>query len=476
LTFGYTGSRSEANGFYVANAHVDVADLAKAKINIESGLKSAVKDVYQNKTAANFTNLASLVYKQFNGILDANAVKVTRADGNSLYSQYGVAAFAFKPLSFAFNPSLSYSIPTLDFDIPSLDDIKFDFDLADLNFDFNFDVNFDLNFNLDDFKIEIGEIELGSIDLSGVNPSVEVSFTYQYPKFYKDSETGEYLIEQDADGEMVMEDKEGHTTVDLTNFMGDLSKEMGDAINEQINEAISSMIADLNTSLKDQIQTQLLDQLSSKLNEQIAGQINEQINNLATDLNSSINDLLGDLSSQINDQVSSSLSGYQTYLDKLQTVVDRVNNIINRVNNVNVFSKIHTALQGVLIYQDNNGKFGRVSATKSAPSVFKVKNGNAIVLHPTSLTAEILAPAYKKFVGVTNVWSNNSNASAQGGDQGCLAAAKKANSQNYFDEVIEGSRYGVPFVAEAGYTYEIVYSALDYQGKVSQRKFYIKVI
>ncbi len=482
LTFGYSRGAS-ANGFYEATATLKKEDISKAKINVnKSALVSAVKDLYQNKTAANFSNIASTLYSQVNSVLDANAVKAawTNEDGsaNSVYSQYGIAAFAFKPLSFAFDPSFSYTIPNyFDFNLPSLDDIKFDFDLGDLDLNLDFDISFDLNFDLDDFKIEIGKIELGSIDLSGVNPTVEVSFSYDYPKFEKDPVSGEYVIVQDENGEMVMEDKEGHTTVDLTNFMSDLSKEMGDAINDQINTAISSMIADLNTSLKEQIKTQLLDQLSEKLNEQIASSINEQINNMATDLNNSINDLLGDLSSEINNQISSTLSNYQSYLDKLQSLIDRVNRVINRVNNINVGDKIHQYLQATLVYEGNSGNYARVSSMKSAPTVFKVSGGNAIILHPTSLSAEIIAPAYKKFVGVTNVFKNSDlSKSAQGGDANCLAAAKSANSAKYIDEVIDGSRYGVPFVGQAGYTYEIAYAALDFQGKVSMRKYYIRVI
>jgi hypothetical protein len=134
-------------------------------------------------------------------------------------------------------------------------------------------------------------------------------------------------------------------------------------------------------------------------------------------------------------------------------------------------------LQATLVYEGNSGNYARVSSMKSAPTVFKVSGGNAIILHPTSLSAEIIAPAYKKFVGVTNVFKNSDlSKSAQGGDANCLAAAKSANSAKYIDEVIDGSRYGVPFVGQAGYTYEIAYAALDFQGKVSMRKYYIRVI
>jgi hypothetical protein len=45
------------------------------------------------------------------------------------------------------------------------------------------------------------------------------------------------------------------------------------------------------------------------------------------------------------------------------------------------------------------------------------------------------------------------------------------------NEVIPGERLSVPFYADqAGYTYEIIYSALDYRGVTSTRKFYLQVV
>ena len=88
---------------------------------------------------------------------------------------------------------------------------------------------------------------------------------------------------------------------------------------------------------------------------------------------------------------------------------------------------------------------------------------------PTSFNAEILVPAYKKFVAVTNVWDNNT-----GAEVASKVATTNNNNAN-FNTVLEGNRYGVAFQAEKGYTYEIFYSALDFSGKISQRKYYVTV-
>ena len=86
----------------------------------------------------------------------------------------------------------------------------------------------------------------------------------------------------------------------------------------------------------------------------------------------------------------------------------------------------------------------------------------------------MLAPAVKKFVGVTNVFK--ASASAQKGNAECKAALDAVNQGWYFNKVIPGNRYGIAVEnLKAGYTYEIFYSALDFQGKISARKFYVTV-
>ena len=108
--------------------------------------------------------------------------------------------------------------------------------------------------------------------------------------------------------------------------------------------------------------------------------------------------------------------------------------------------------------------------------MLRLSGGNAVRLFPTTYNAEIAVPTFKKFVAVTNVYGPNGE-TAQGGDATCLSLLDKANAQTYMNEVIPGERLSVPFYADqAGYTYEIVYSALDYRGVTSTRQFFIKVV
>ena len=51
---------------------------------------------------------------------------------------------------------------------------------------------------------------------------------------------------------------------------------------------------------------------------------------------------------------------------------------------------------------------------------------------------------------------------------------KTANAQSGIMEVFEGNRVVVPFTGQTGYKYEILYSALDFEGNTSNKKYYIQ--
>ena len=50
-----------------------------------------------------------------------------------------------------------------------------------------------------------------------------------------------------------------------------------------------------------------------------------------------------------------------------------------------------------------------------------------------------------------------------------------ANAGAGLNEVIDGGYSEISFDAKSGYTYEILYSAADYAGKVVTKKFYLSV-
>ena len=160
----------------------------------------------------------------------------------------------------------------------------------------------------------------------------------------------------------------------------------------------------------------------------------------------------------------------EPYINKLNYWTSRLNGYMERfedvANNVNAF------LQVTMLYKGKDNQFHQLSNSKECPTVF-AGEGLANVF-ATSYTGEIIAPAFKKFIGVTNVFKDGD--SAQNGCTDCKAALEAVNDGEYFNEVFPGSRYGVAIEnMKKGYTYEIFYSALDYSGKISARKFYVTV-
>jgi hypothetical protein len=176
----------------------------------------------------------------------------------------------------------------------------------------------------------------------------------------------------------------------------------------------------------------------------------------------------------VKDQV---VSGVGNYMDKAEPYINKLNYWTSRLNGYmerfeDVANNVNAFLQVTMLYKGKDNQFHQLSNSKEYPTVF-AGEGLANVF-ATSYTGEIIAPAFKKFIGVTNVFKDGD--SAQNGCTDCKAALEAVNDGEYFNEVFPGSRYGVAIEnMKKGYTYEIFYSALDYSGKISARKFYVTV-
>ena len=441
LTFGYT--RAASNGFYVAKATLDPAKVKDVKINIEPGLKSdlgqLLRDFRDRKKTVSLTSLITNIYNQFNGILDANGVKAAWADSlgdHAVYSQYNVAATAFKPLSYKFlydkdlskfNIRQFNKIGYVDLGLKDFD-IKIELDSIKLNSDM--DIQFtEVSFNVDSMKIDV---------------IVDVSTTVEQPVY----ENGELKYE---DGKPVFENKEivirDTVPVDLTQDMKDFAEKLADQFNDQI---------------------------AGDMSGQINSEINRQLSQIETTINETLQGMIGNINDQLDD-VNDLIGQFNGYQDKANSYIDRVNSYINRLNSFttrinNYINNANHYLQTTVLYDNGKGELHQLSASPVMPS-FMSKTA-AAVLHPTSYTAELVAPASKKFIAVTRVKCNGTWRTD---------LAKEANEANaeFFNKVLAGKTKAVKFVlpssAHKGDLYEIVYSGLDYSGYTSTRKYYISV-
>ena len=148
--------------------------------------------------------------------------------------------------------------------------------------------------------------------------------------------------------------------------------------------------------------------------------------------------------------------------DALQPVQTKVQNAVTRVIEVQdkIFGKIAAVaanpnrfLQPALFGESKDGVV-YLSTTPGVPTVVKA---GSLKLYPTSLTGEVIAPAFKKYIAVLN-----------GGD----------NSAEGLNEVVDGYKYNmttpIEMTINAGDELEIVYEALDYFGNVTAKKFFVK--
>ena len=161
-------------------------------------------------------------------------------------------------------------------------------------------------------------------------------------------------------------------------------------------------------------------------------------------------------------------------------VADVINKFINFQNKI--FGKVESVannpnryIQPALIGKCNQLGYFYPSRLYLAPT--QVQRGQKIEFRPTTLTAEVVAPAYKKYVAVSGAWSvDDINDSKP-------AVVKQLNAGN---EVLNTVFYGAKYNAENGFVFdtanipagtvvELIYECLGYNGKVAGKKYYIEV-
>ena len=210
----------------------------------------------------------------------------------------------------------------------------------------------------------------------------------------------------------------------------------------------------------------LVDDLSASL-DSTEKRVTRVINDIKNQITSQVNTMLDSLDIKLNEQIGVVFDDVKNQIGS-NKFINRINSLASKFNKV--LDNANELLEVSLLYE-KNGSFRPMSASKGIPSVY---NASEIELYPTSLTADILAPAYKRFVAVTNVIDYNTGANAQD-DGGVYQTALVNANQNSTNmcQVIEPNQ-SVTFKPQGDYIYEIVYSAIDFQGYISTRRFYIR--
>ena len=487
LTFGY--SRSAANGLYEADATLAAKDINKVAMKFDfnaNEIKTTVKDVINPLNGVNMSQVASTmvnVLQQFNQKLDANALKATWTDEmgvtRSVYSQYNLAATAVKPLSYAFmNDQKVSSFPGFDqmqnLVGKVLDKISNKLKVSIPHFDINLDVE-----KIDEIKFDAIDINTGDINLDMTvvyNTVVETSVKININDYVDiDFTVPSQNIEVNIPVEGEVKDENGvvvgtfNTTVNHTITVD--PQEIKDQVEFTWEGEVPVQVpVDIKVPVDMSEFQKMLDEiegLEDDINGLLSGQ-QDNINNIINKINSYL-DELGKLS-EIADK-------YAHIDDKIDEMVEKDKELIfsflSKVENKLVagINSINKVMQPVMLVKTTNG-VQKLSQTVYNPTRMSAGNAKFIL---TSYNAEMIAPAYKKLVGVTNVYSmdRSKNAQAHGGQW--LTALKNANSKAGVAEILEGDVLSVNFAAEKGYIYEVTYTSVDYSGQVVADKYYVTV-
>ena len=443
LTFGYT--RAANNGFYEAAATLtkDNIDAAKMKIDYTT-LEEEAKAIIKEKSKSSVLNFGAALINSMEDVMPAYAVKATwRSPYNTynytskdynVYSQYGIAATAIKPLSYAFLKDFNAKFPGEQRVQNLFDQIMSK-------------INIQINLGLPDFSKYQGAITFNDIDLSTVTTSVTLHISYQLT----DPETGkvQYFLVTDGQYRYYMADE---TTPWVFNIdKGTWQTKSTDGWNYVTSVPITIDLTenvDLSTTLN-QIVTQINNQFGA--NSQLAKTITDLLNDVAS---------LGSIDDKINKAIADAKDDIKSVINSYITkVYNKLNGWIQTIPN--------KALQPTLMAVNSDNKAGILSQSLYLPT----KANSSLTLIPTSYTLETLAPAYKKFVAVTDVFDATTKAALPLAD--AKAKAATANGGNNMMKVIDSEK-SCTLAGEAGYIYEVTYSAVDYHGKVVNKRFYVQ--
>ena len=418
---------NEKSGFYALQVKLDAADVDKAKTWTSADaadLKDAAKNVlgklrHPKSSSLNIGDIASSIENVFNNRLTRYGVKATWRFKNekgewvtkSTVSGLNLAATAFKPLSYEFlKDGINVDLPR----IPSLQSI--------LNFN-DYKFNWTPIEGMGNMKTSVTLKDMPYID--NIKVKLDGEIVVPTPTVNTDI----WLVGKETVKGTVNED--GTVTIDLGQLGANAEVTIG-----EIKVNPDGIKVTVDTSAKKDMTYDV---------EIPMDEFNKIINN-------------------INNQVGNMIGNVNNIVDKVQGWSDKIDGqVITRLNNYikkfeHLLTKSNSLLQPTMLYTAQNGSWNQLPNVKEAAAHLKLNGGKAsTVFVATSYTAELLAPAYKKYVHVN-------------GPEGATVTGANIN------KVIDGNIYKIGFEANKPGTYEIVYEAVDYSGKTVTRTFYVKVV
>jgi len=456
MQFGWNRAAGEV-GFYEADVTLKAADINKARLQVDlKEVAGDMKALLKERNKTNLVELAASLYKNVQNVLPAYGARVQWTDANNqthtLNSQYNLGITTVKPFAFNAIDGLSDKIApngyvrgytrVQNFLGRIIDEAKSKvMEIIKSTFkDFDFEqIKKDLNIQFQ--SIEIGDIDALQTDGNGnywlpVHVNTTVHFTADVTGTATVPAQSLTTEEQNIEGTnytftvnipvqtaTVSGEAEGDApvnydgTVDmnwLKEFINEINARYGEG--SPIEKALASL-------------TNLLNTLSS----------------MESNLNSTLN------------------STFDEYEKRIQNYITRLNDKL-----VNYIDKAELMLQLTMVGATENHA-SILSESKRNPTK---TTKSSLTLTPTSYSYETLAPAYKKWVAVTNVFKADDKSYDVNKDASLEAVARAANGTN-MATVFDG-RQNCKINGQKGYIYEISYAALDFHGKICVKKFFVE--
>ena len=477
LTMSYT--RSADNGFYEAAATISADQVENLKFEVDmENLQEDVKGMFKDfSDVYSICDFGANIINSLKTQLPAYAVMASWQDESSakeatdtedakegtihkLYSQYNIGAMAVKPLSFSFLQ-----------DVKLIDKAPFIEDLEDLVGDIVNEINISISSDLPDFseyggKIEFTDFTLPNIDDDKFKVKVKITLDDIEEQILKDyfgrdlhldaGRNGKfYIVFNKEENEYVLEVEQTYNDGSKRYSTFRYNKETGQFTQDgnEIANAILPLDFEFEIDKKDDAHA-VLEQILESVNAKVGanGTLSQQVTDLLNEVAE-----IGDLNERISVSISNSKDNIKSVLDRYVT---RLNSKLTNCINTS------TSIMHIALMANSGNRVGILSQTKAIPTVAP----GELDLYPTTYNLELLAPAYKKFVAVSDVY----NLDGTPADLSVAKAkAQAANGGENMNKVINGS-VACKFNGEPGYIYEVLYTAVDYFGKVALKKYYVR--
>ena len=416
LTWGYKLTRAD-NGFYEADAKLDMTKLGSVQANLDLGsLKNLASDLKNFRTQGfNVSKIISTIYEAMGDVLDRNALYAQYTDTlgvHKVYSGYDLAATSVKAFPFHHSALESYAYDRL----PGLDRIEKFIDK--------------LRGRLQSILVQITDKGLDQVD-----------FINDIELYALNSPDGDPDLYLRLSNIKVLQVEIQDNTAFTVNYW-----------DPETNSWKTAIVNSADGTMKTYTVTVNISDLIEELYNDVAKPINDALDGIK-DLIATLNNI----DVKIDNYADRAENAIIKYLEKF-------NNRMVRYLDPNDY------LRTTLLVNVGNA-YSRVSQAKSSATY---SSSTDIKFLPTTFNAEIISPAYKKFVAITNVFKADDLTTDATTDGSCQSALQAANAQSEIMEVIEGNRKVIKFTGQTGFVYEVLYSAIDFEGNVSNKKYYIR--